>query len=142
MARRGYVKFYERLLVGFMALIAIGLAILLVNNFDEHPSVMAFSLIAFTVSAAALLMTTYQSFSIARQLRMMESMIRAVHEAGRDVEQLVSEERQLEREIRQDMKLDKAVVAILEEYGIGVSEKERQAVAKRLASLASDDQII
>lgn len=128
-------KLNERLLIVFMALTAIGVAILLANSLGEHPSVIAFSLIAFTVSAAALLMSTYQNFATARQLRMMESMLRAMRQAAHNVEELTIEDRKLEREIRQDMKLDQEVIAILEEYGVGGSAADRKAVAKRLARI-------
>lgn len=135
MSRRNYTKVYERLLILFMGLSAVGIAILLWNSLDEHPGVVAFSLIAFTISAAALLMSTYQNFATIRQLRMMESMLRTMREAARDVEELAAEDRKLEREIRQDMKLDQEVIAILEEYGVGDSADDRRAVAKRLARL-------
>ena len=132
---RNYTKPYERLLIAFMALIAIGAAALLINNLEEQPGVLVFSVVAFSISAAALLMTTYQSFSQARQIRMMESMLRTMRETGRDVEQLTVEDRRLEHELKADLALDHEIIAILEEHGVGASEATRRKVAKRLADL-------
>lgn len=139
MSRSNYTKPYERLLVGFMALIVIGLAALLMNNLGEQPSAVVFSLVAFTISAAALLLTTYQSFSAARQLRMIESMLRAIHDAGRDFEKLAAEDRKLERELKADLALDHKIIAVLEEYGVGDDEKTRRQVAEQLSSLSAGD---
>lgn len=136
MTRRSYTKPYERLLVGFMALIIIGVAALLVNSLESQPEVVVFSLVAFAVSAAALLMTTYQSFSTARQLRMMESMMRAMREASHDFEELAAEDRKLERELKADLALDHKIIAVLEEYGVGDDEATRRQVAQRLARLS------
>lgn len=139
MSRINYTKPYERLLIGFLALIVIGLAALLMNNLGQQPSAVVFSLVAFIISAAALLMTTYQSFSIARQLRMIESMMRAVHEAGRDFEKMAAEDRKLERELRADLALDHEIIAVLEEYGVGGDDKTRHQVAQRLSVLSKSN---
>ncbi len=93
----------------------------------------AFSLIAFIISVAALVMTTLQSASIAHQVRVTNHAARLVRETGEQLEKLVKEERSLEREIRRDLMVDEEIVTILEEYGIGNSKSERLKVAARIA---------
>jgi hypothetical protein len=56
-----------------------------------------------------------------------------VRETGDQLERLAKEEHVLELEIRRDLAADEGIVAVLEEYGIGESKKERQQVAAKIA---------
>lgn len=117
----------------FIVMAIIGGGMLLYANLgsDDIPAI-GFSLIAFTVSVAALVMTTLQSISIARQVRVTQRSARLVHESSLKLEALVDENRRLERTIRKDIKLDHEIITILEEYGIGKNEAERRNVATRI----------
>lgn len=117
----------------FISLAVIGLLVLIIANIGKNPSDIAFSLIAFIISVAALVMTTLQSVSIARQVRITNHAARLVRETGEQLEKLVKEERSLEREIRRDLAVDEEIVTVLEEYGIGNSKSERLKVAARIA---------
>lgn len=126
-------SFYLNLVRVFVVVAVIGAAILIYTSLQDDPSNLAFSLIAFVISVAALVMTTLQSLSIARQVRITEKAARLVHETGEKLQYLVKEDRKLEKEIRQDIQLDHEIIAVLEEFGIGEDENERRKVAERIA---------
>lgn len=133
MPRRNDSRFYFNLLKIFSVLALIGMAILLYTSLSGDPTDAAFSLIAFVISVAALMMTTLQSLSISRQLRITEQAMRLVRETDRQLEELVDEDRKLSREIRQDIALDRQIVEVLEEVGVGDTAVERREVAGRIA---------
>jgi hypothetical protein len=56
-----------------------------------------------------------------------------VSEATDRLEQLVAQDGKLEREIEKDIKLDRSIVAVLEEYGIGDDQVVRAQVASKIA---------
>lgn len=116
----------------FLALSVLGLAAFFASNFEQKPSVIAFGLVAFVFTVAALIMTTLQSISIARQARVTKHASELVKETARQVEILVKEDRLMKEEIRQDLEMDRAIVAALEEHGVGDNEQERHQVAKTI----------
>lgn len=113
----------------FVLISALGIVILILTNYDKDPSDIAFSLIAFAISVAALIMTTLQSASIAQQVRVTYKATQLVKESADDLHALIKEERILEREIRQDIAMDQEIMGVLEEYGIGDNQDERKKVA-------------
>lgn len=121
------------LLVKITAIVAIiGAGLLLYTGIDT-PGTTVFSLIAFTISVVALVMTTLQSVLIARQVRVTERAARLVHETGLRLERLETEDRLLERDIRKDILLDREIIGVLEEFGIGDNEEERKKVAQHIS---------
>ena len=126
-------KIFFILLRIFIALAVAGLIALVVTNLREDPSVMAFSTIAFVISVAALVMTTLQSVSIARQLRITQRSARLVHETTNRLEDLVREDQALGRALRKDIALDHSIIEVLEEYGIGETDHDRREVAQKVA---------
>ena len=125
-------SFYINLVRVFIVISVIGVGILIYTSLQHDPSNLAFSLIAFVISVAALVMTTLQSLSIARQVRITEKAARLVHVTSEELKSLIKEDRKLEKEIRQDIVLDHEIIAVLEEFGIGESEEERRRVASRI----------
>ncbi|OGL21564.1 hypothetical protein A2707_06030 [Candidatus Saccharibacteria bacterium RIFCSPHIGHO2_01_FULL_45_15] len=117
----------------FVLVAFIGVGILIFTNVGHDPSQIAFSLIAYVISVAALIMTTLQSLSISRQVQTTERAARLVHETAEQLKALVAEDHRLEREIRQDIRLDHEIITILEEHGVGDSDTERHQVATRIA---------
>lgn len=126
-------KMFFILLRVFIVISVIGLLILVATNINKNPTDIAFSVIAFIISVAALVMTTLQSVSIARQVRITQKAARLVNETGHQLELLVKEDRIIEREIRKDIEMDKEIMQVLEEYGIGNNESERKQVASQIA---------
>lgn len=125
--------FYLLLVKIYIVLSAVGLGALIYTSTQTSPSNLAFSVIAFVISVAALVMTTLQSLSIARQVRITEKAARMVQETGEELRYLLKEDRKLEKEIRQDIVLDHEIIAVLEEFGIGDSEDDRRNVAQRIS---------
>lgn len=118
----------------FIVLAVLGLAALVITNIGEDPSHLTFSLIAFVISVAALLLTTFQSTTIIKQMQMTERAAREVRETGEQLQSLISKDQRLATEIREDIELDREIIAALEEHGIGSTDGERHAVAKRISS--------
>lgn len=133
MSYKNYQAFYFLLIKIFIVVAVVGIIILLYAGLHDNPSNVAFSLIAFVVSVAALVMTTLQSLSIARQVQLAQRSARLVSEATDRLEQLVAQDGKLEREIEKDIKLDRSIVAVLEEYGIGDDQVVRAQVASKIA---------
>lgn len=119
-----------RIFIGFAI---FGILVLMITNFGKNPSNIAFSLIFFIISTAALVMTTLQSVSISRQIQTTNHAARLVKETADEIQKLITEERLLERDIRKDLAADEGIVAILEEYGIGANKQERRKVAAKIA---------
>ena len=132
-------RFYGNLLKVFVVLAVVGIAVLVYTSFTSDPTTVAFSLIAFMISVAALMMTTLQSLSISRQLRITENAMKLMRETDRQLEELVNEDKKLGEEVRQDIALDKRIVEVLEEVGVGDSEQERHAVAQQIARKLGDN---
>lgn len=78
-------------------------------------------------------MTTLQSLSISRQVRITERAMELMRETDNQLEKLADEERKLSREIRQDLALDRKIVEVLEEVGVGNSADDRREVARKIA---------
>lgn len=126
---------YILLIKIYIALSLAGIGVLIYTSLQTNPTNFAFSLIAFIISVAALVMTTFQSLSISRQVRVTQRAAQLVNEASKQIEILVNEDRKMEREIHEDLKIDQAIIGVLEEHGVGDSEDERQQVAKKLAHI-------
>lgn len=111
----------------------VGLGILVFTNLGEDPSHLTFSLIAFGISVAALLVTILQSITIARQMQLTQRAVHEVRETGEQLKNLVSNDHRLVKEVREDIELDHEVIAALEEHGLGANDEERRSVAKKIA---------
>lgn len=126
-------RFYISLVKIFVILAFIGIAVLVYTSYTTDLADIAFSLIAFMISVAALVMTTLQSLSISRQVRITERAMELMRETDNQLEKLADEERKLSREIRQDLALDRKIVEVLEEVGVGNSADDRREVARKIA---------
>lgn len=125
---------YTKLVWVFIAIAAVGVAILFYESMIGQSNTVLFSLVVFVISIAALIMTTLQGISADRQLRLIETIMRDTRESSHNMEQLVEEDRKLGRDIRKDMILDQEVVSILEQYGVGDNAEVRHEVASKIAS--------
>ncbi|OGL33571.1 hypothetical protein A3F64_02455 [Candidatus Saccharibacteria bacterium RIFCSPHIGHO2_12_FULL_42_8] len=116
----------------FVGIAIVGLIVLFLTNLEKRPSDVAFSLIAFIISVAALVMTTLQSVSILRQVKVTQKAAKLVKESSDMIELLIKEDKTMERALREDLALDREIIVALEEHGIGNNEEERKAVAKTI----------
>lgn len=116
----------------FVGIAIVGLMVLFLTNLDKRPSDIAFSFIAFAISVAALVMTTLQSVSILRQVRVTKRAAKLVQESSDMIQLLIKEDKTMEKTLREDLALDQEIITALEEHGIGDSQAERTAVAKTI----------
>lgn len=116
----------------FVGVALVGLIVLFLTNLGRRPSDIAFSLIAFFISVAALVMTTLQSISILRQVRVTKRAAHLVQESSDMIERLIKEDRTMERTLKEDLALDREIIAALEEHGIGDTADERKEVARTI----------
>jgi len=137
---KNYRAFYLLLVKIFVVISVVGIAVLIYTGVHNGLSTIAFSLIAFVISVAALVMTTLQSLSIARQVRITQHSAKLVSDASSKIETLVREDRKMERELQQDLELDHAIIAVMEQYGVGKDETERKHVAAMIARAIKADQ--
>lgn len=125
----------------FVILAVLGVGALIFTYSGDNPSGLTFSLIAFVISVAALLLTTIQSTTIARQMQMTERAAREVRETGEQLKSLVGRDQRLAREVRQDIQLDHEILAALQEHGIGENDDQRHDVAKHIAKKLRQKQL-
>lgn len=111
----------------------VGLAILVFANIDEDPSQLTFSMIAFCIGVAALLVAILQGVAISKQMQMTERAAREVRETGEQLKNLVRNNMKLEREIEEDIQLDHKIISVLKEYGLGEDDQVRHKVARHIA---------
>lgn len=133
MKQKNEEKFYFLVKI-FIVLGAVGLIAFVLSNLDSAPEEVAFSLIAFVISVAAVIMTTLQSVSIAQQIKATKKASEIVDEVAEEVRKLIAADNRMEQEIREDLALDHEIVAALEEVGIGDDDNERREVAKRIST--------
>lgn len=134
MSRRDDRRFYFNLLKIFIVIAFVGVITLIYTSLTTDPTDIVFSLIAFVISVAALIMTTLQSLSISRQVRITERAMELMRATDSQLEDLVDEDKKLSREIREDLALDRKIVEVLEEVGVGDTLEDRHEVARRIAS--------
>lgn len=83
----------------------IGIILLIYTRWQSGPSAI-FDLMAYIVSIAALAMTTLQSISIARQVRITQDGSEKIEGAVNKLEELIKNEKATTQELRKDIKLD------------------------------------
>ncbi len=125
-------SFYFSLIRIFIVVATAGVAALIYTSLQNDPTELAFSLIAFIISVAALIMTTLQSLTIARQLRVTERAAELVRESSSRIEVLTQQDGELAKEIHKDVRFDREIIAALEELGLGESAEERHKAAAHI----------
>lgn len=118
----------------------LGLLVLVATDYNKNPSDIAFSVIAFVISVAALVMTTLQSISISRQVRVTSRAAELIRETEKSLQALTKQEHVVEREIRRDLAVDQEIVAVLEKFGVGKNEAQRRQVAATIAARVAPKQ--
>lgn len=102
---------------------------LLITKRDAGPTV-AFDLLAYIISFTALILTTLQSISIARQMRITRHAAAKITEALHSIEDLTQADKKLSRSVQRDAELDQKIVEALSRHGVGDTEKQRSKIAK------------
>lgn len=112
------------LLVALVASVA-----LLITKRDAGPTV-AFDLLAYVISFTALILTTLQSISIARQVRITRHAAAKITEALHSIEELTQADKKLSKSIQKDAELDQKIVEALSLHGVGRTQKQRGEIAE------------
>lgn len=119
---------------------AFGLGILIYANIGDDPKHLAYSMIAFIISVAALLLTVLQSTSIARQVQLTERAAHDIRATEERLASLIKDDHKLAREIHEDIELDHEIISILEEHGVGSNAEERHHVARKITQHLKNSQ--
>lgn len=107
----------------------MGSILLLVTKRDAGPDV-AFDLLAYVISVTALVLTTLQSISIARQVRITRHAAAKVTESINRLDELTAASQHLTQVIEHDTELDEKIVAALSEHAVGKNASDRAQIAK------------
>lgn len=108
----------------------LGSAILLLNKKDTTGTALAYEMFVYAISISALTLTTLQSLSIARQIRMTRRSTGKITEAVNKIEELDHVERRLARIIMHDEAIEKVIIRALHESKVGANDKERAKIAR------------
>ena len=91
---------------------------------------LAYELLVYAISISALTLTTLQSISIARQMRITRRSTGKLTEAVNKLEELEAVERQLTRVVMHDEEIEKVIVKALHQAKVGANDTERARIAK------------
>lgn len=91
---------------------------------------LAYELFVYAISISALTLTTLQSISIARQMRITRRSTGKLTEAVNKLEELEAVERQLTRVVMHDEEIEGVIIRALHEAKVGANDKERTRIAK------------
>lgn len=119
------------LVLRFVTLFAIlGSVILLLTMREASGTALVYELFVYAISISALTLTTLQSLSIARQIRITRRSTSKITEAVNKIEELDHVERQLARIIMHDKEIEKVIVKALHRSRVGANDKERAKIAR------------
>lgn len=107
----------------------IGSVILLITKRGNGTAIV-YDFFVYAISISALTLTTLQSISIARQIRITRRSSGKITEAVNKLEELEVQERKLERAVMHDDVMERLVAKALHEAGVGNNDTERKRVAK------------
>lgn len=113
-----------------IVLVSIVASIALLLQKGQFSSDVAFDLLAYIISFTALALTTLQSISIARQVRLTRYSTSKVSQSINQLDELIKVNQQLARVIEHDTELDQQIVAALSSHDIGRDKAHRAQIAK------------
>lgn len=107
----------------------LGSVVLLLAKKDTG-SALAYELFVYAISISALTLTTLQSISIARQIRITRRSSGKITEAVNKLQELEAAERKLTRIVMHDETMEKVIAKALHEAKVGTNDVERAKIAK------------
>lgn len=113
-----------------IVLVSIVVSIALLFQKGRSGSDVTFDLLAYIISFTALVLTTLQSISIARQVRITRYSASKVSQSINQLDELIKVNQQLTRVIEHDTELDQQIVAALSSHDIGRNKAHRAQIAK------------
>lgn len=105
-------KFFYRMLIIIGMVAVVGTALIIFLNKDDG-TVAVFELLAFGLSVSAISFSMLHSIVVARHMRITRHNAGKITEAINKLEELVKEDRQLMKILRDDLELDKLLAMSL-----------------------------
>lgn len=122
-----------RILIIVLAMIVlVGLGLLISRQIFDYGG-LAFDVLTYILSIAALVLAIVSVMNSIRQNRVMRLMVHDVHAAVLELQSVTKSNVKIEREIRDEYRMNKVITDVLSEYGIGDDEKVRRKIAKRVS---------
>ena len=119
------------LLYALSAVVLLGLGLLLARQVLDVAGV-AFDVMTYILSVAALALAVLSVINSIHQQRAMRRMVREVHAAVTELEEVADTNEAIERKVRDEHRVSTAIAEVLVEYGMGENEKVRKAIAHRV----------
>ncbi len=121
-----------KILIGALfAVVLVGL-ILLVGRQVFSFSGLAFDVLTYVLSIVALALAVLSVANSIRQNRILGKMVHEVHTSIAELKEVAESTDEMEREMREEYRMNKVITDVLSEYGIGDDPKVRHAIAKRV----------
>ena len=122
-----------RILIIVLAIVVLaGLGLLISRQIFNYGG-LAFDVLTYILSIAALVLAIVSVMNSVRQNRVMRLMVHDVHAAVLELQSVTKSNVKIEREIRDEYRMNKVITDVLSEYGIGDDEKVRRKIAKRVS---------
>ena len=114
-----------------LTVVLVGLGLLLARQVLDVAGV-AFDVMTYILSVAALALAVLSVINSIHQQRAMRRMVREVHAAVTELEEVADTNEAIERKVRDEHRVSTAIAEVLAEYGMGENEKVRKAIAHRV----------
>lgn len=120
------------LIVVLAITVLVGLGLLISRQVFEYGG-LAFDVLTYVLSIAALVLAIVSVTNSIRQNRVMRRMVRDVHAAVLELQEVAASNDKIEREISEEYHMNKVITDVLSEYGIGEDEHVRRTIAKQVS---------
>ena len=126
------IQHTKTLIVLLIAVILLGLVLIISRQFFSYSSVV-FDVLTYALSILALVLAVLSVVNSIRQNRAMGRMVHDVHAAIAELKEITISNEKIERELRDEYRMNKVITDVLSEYGIGDNERIRSTIAKRVS---------
>lgn len=122
----------RNLVIAFAVVALIGLALIFARQSFEY-SVIAYDVLIYTISIVALVLAVLSLVNSFRQARVMKRMVRDVHKAVEQLEDVSNANERIRRKLGEEYKVNQAIADVLAGYGLGDNEEMRTQIAKKVS---------
>lgn len=116
----------------FLFVLVAGLALILGQQIYGY-SGLAFEVFAYGLSIVALTLAALSAVSSWRQFRIMKKMVRDVHKAVAEIEDVSATNESIRRKLGEDYRMNQAIAEALAEHGVGENSDIREKIARKVA---------
>ena len=120
------------LIIALVVVALAGLVLLFGRQYLGYGG-LAYELIAYGISVIALVLAVLSVLNSVRQGRIMRRMVRDVHHAVAELEDVSQTSAKIQRQLGKDYRMNQAIAEVLAEHGVGENEKVRQKIARKVA---------